>query len=204
MHLTHLLEDLRYAVRGLWRDRVFTATTVATLAVALALVTVVFAIFNAYVLRPYAVRDPFSLYEIRWQSRGSGGRTYLVDARYQELLERTRPVRRGGRRTPPRVTWTSAAGSRPSSPATTSRPSAARQAGRVLTAFDAAAPDAGPVAVLSFDAWTRSTIAIRRSSAVPCAQRPAVHRHRGHARGVRRRERHAAGLLGAGHDVSGR
>ena len=43
--------------RGLFRDRSFTLTTVATLTVALSLVTVVFAVFNAYVLRPYAVRD---------------------------------------------------------------------------------------------------------------------------------------------------
>jgi hypothetical protein len=55
-----LARDLSYSVRGLARDRVFVMTTVSTLAVSLALVTIVFAIFNAYVLRPYAVRDPYS------------------------------------------------------------------------------------------------------------------------------------------------
>src|SRR5918994_468115 len=94
MLLPHLLKDLRYAVRGLWRERAFTATTVSTLAVALALVTVVFAIFNAYVLRPYAVRDPFSLFEIRWHTQReaghdyTSGRTYSWGA-YQELRGRT-------------------------------------------------------------------------------------------------------------------
>ena len=78
--LNHILKDLSYSIRGLARERSFALTTMATLTVALALVTVVFAVFNAYVLRPYAVRDPYSLYEIRWTARneggGSGGRTF--------------------------------------------------------------------------------------------------------------------------------
>src|SRR3954463_1872753 len=80
--------DVIYAARGLARERAFTVTTVATLTVALALVTVVFAVFNAYVLRPYAVRDPYSLYEIRWSERqghaGSAGRPFR-GAAYQDL-----------------------------------------------------------------------------------------------------------------------
>ena len=89
--------DIRYAARGLWRDRAFTASTVATLTVAIALVAVVFTIFNAYVLRPYAVRDPYSLYEVRWHSRPVGqrsrtrwaqsGRTFRWSD-YQELQRR--------------------------------------------------------------------------------------------------------------------
>lgn len=63
--MEQLTRDVGYGLRGLWRGRTFAFTTVTTLAVALALVTVVFAIFNAYVLRPYAVRDPYSLHEIR-------------------------------------------------------------------------------------------------------------------------------------------
>ena len=56
-----MAKDLIYSARGLVRERAFALTTIATLTVALALVTVVFAIFNAYVLRPYVVRDPYSL-----------------------------------------------------------------------------------------------------------------------------------------------
>ena len=73
MPFDQLARDIRYAARGLWRDRPFTLTTVSTLTVAIALVTVVFTIFNAYVLRPYAVRDPYSLYEVRWHTRPAGG-----------------------------------------------------------------------------------------------------------------------------------
>src|SRR4029453_1135394 len=89
--LEQMSKDVLYSARGLARDRSFALTTVATLTVALTLVTVVFAVFNAYVLRPYAVRDPYSLYEIRWSARqgasGSAGRTFRWSD-YQELRAR--------------------------------------------------------------------------------------------------------------------
>jgi hypothetical protein len=53
-----LAQDLRYAWRGLRQSPAFVATTVLTLGVGLGLVTVSFTVFNAYVLRPFAVRDP--------------------------------------------------------------------------------------------------------------------------------------------------
>src|SRR5687767_8341586 len=68
MWLEQLAQDVRYGWRGLWHSRAFLATTVLQLAVGLGLVTVVFAIFNAYVLRPFAVRDPYSLYEVAWRA----------------------------------------------------------------------------------------------------------------------------------------
>ena len=60
MWLEQMVQDLRYGLRGLRKSPAFVATTVLTLAVALSLLTVVFTIFNAYVLRPFAVRDPGS------------------------------------------------------------------------------------------------------------------------------------------------
>ena len=71
-----VVQDLRYAWRGLWRSRTFVATTVLTLAVGLGLVTAIFTVFNAYVLRPFAVRDPYSLHEIVWRSQQASGRTF--------------------------------------------------------------------------------------------------------------------------------
>ena len=73
MWLEQFTQDLRYAARGLWHSRVFATTTVLTLAVGLGLVTVVFAIFNAYVLRPFAVRDPYSLHRIVWTAPDAFG-----------------------------------------------------------------------------------------------------------------------------------
>ena len=61
-----ILMDIRYAVRALRRDKTFSAAAVFTLGVGLALATVAFTLFNAYVLRPFAVADPDSLYEVHW------------------------------------------------------------------------------------------------------------------------------------------
>ncbi len=148
-----LMRDIAYGWRGLWRDRAFAVTTVTTLSVALALVTVVFAVFNAYVLRPYAVRDPYSLHEIRWRAQGASGRTFRWSD-YEELrsmpqlfeaviAERNRAVVLDGR--PALATFVSgnyfeALGAR-------------IVLGRQLAAFDASAPGTAPVAVLSHQAW---------------------------------------------------
>ena len=76
MWLEHLVQDLRYAWRGLRHSPAFLATTVLTLAVGLGLVTVAFSVFNAYVLRPYAVRDPYSLHRIAWTAPDGGGQLF--------------------------------------------------------------------------------------------------------------------------------
>ena len=155
----HLTRDLAYSARGLFRDRSFTLTTVATLTVALSLVTVVFAIFNAYVLRPYAVRDPSALYEIRWSARQdkrfAAGRMFRWND-YDELrqrqdlfddviAERNRTVSSEGRQLLAAFVsgnYFEALGGRVLT-------------GRGLAWFDARTPDGDPVAVLSYRAWVR-------------------------------------------------
>jgi predicted permease len=72
--LEQFVRDIGYAWRGLRRSPAFAATTVLTLAVGLGIVTVVFAVFNAYVLRPFAVRDPYGLYSLSWRAQEAGGR----------------------------------------------------------------------------------------------------------------------------------
>src|SRR3954462_13422953 len=154
-----MIKDLVYSVRALARERAFTLTTVAPLTVALALVTVVFAVFNAYVLRPYAVRDPYSLYEIRWSARqghaGSAGRTFRW-ADYQDLrgrtdlfddviAERNQPIPSDAH--PLLVEFVTGnyfqmLGGRVLT-------------GRALAEFDARTSGTDPAAVLSHNAWTR-------------------------------------------------
>lgn len=56
--LEQFLQDLRYAARWMRQSPSFVVTAVATLAVGLGLVTLAFTVFNAYVLRPFAIRDP--------------------------------------------------------------------------------------------------------------------------------------------------
>jgi predicted permease len=74
MWLAHLAQDLRYGARTLRRSPAFALTTVLTLAVALALTTGAFTVFNAYVLRPFAVRDPGGLHQVSWYARQAAGR----------------------------------------------------------------------------------------------------------------------------------
>ena len=74
--LEHFTRDLKYGARALWHSPSFLFTTVLTLTVALSLVTVAFAIFNAYVLRPFAVKDPGSLHRVAWRAPDSGGQQF--------------------------------------------------------------------------------------------------------------------------------
>jgi putative ABC transport system permease protein len=88
MWLEQFRQDLRYAWRGMRHSPSFVATTVLTLAVGLALITVAFTIFNAYVLRPFAIRDPGGLHQIVWHARDAGGQGFRWPD-YEELSQRT-------------------------------------------------------------------------------------------------------------------
>jgi predicted permease len=150
-----LSQDVRYAWRGLWKSRTFAATTVLTLAVGLALVTVVFTIFDAYVLRPFAVRDPYSLHVLGWEAKDAQGWRFSLQE-FEELkgrtdlfedvsAERTQFVLSGGRQLYAGFVsgnYFDMLGARVSH-------------GRPLTNFDVVAAGGNAVAVLSDDAWRR-------------------------------------------------
>src|SRR6185436_5071798 len=85
--LEQLAQDLRYGFRTLRRSPSFAATTVLTLAVGLALTTGVFTVFNAYLLRPFQVRDPGGLNQIVWHARDVAGRN-LRWRDYQAIRDR--------------------------------------------------------------------------------------------------------------------
>ena len=74
--LESLVTDARYAVRALARNKTFSATAVLTLGVGLALASVAFTWFNAYVLRPFAVADPGALYEVHWRGKDNSVRMH--------------------------------------------------------------------------------------------------------------------------------
>ena len=61
-----MVRDLRYALRTLRSAKAFGVTVVLTLGIGLGLNTMLFTLFNAYVLHPFAVRDPHTLYQISW------------------------------------------------------------------------------------------------------------------------------------------
>src|SRR4051812_4793041 len=71
-----LRRDVTFALRGFRRAPTFVVTVVLTIALALGLDTSAFTIFDAYVLRPAAVRDPYSLYDLAWLDRAGRGHAF--------------------------------------------------------------------------------------------------------------------------------
>jgi predicted permease len=67
--LEALWSDTRYACRALARDKTFAFTAVLTLGAGLALASVAFTFFNAYVLRPFAVTGADRLYAVEWRGK---------------------------------------------------------------------------------------------------------------------------------------
>jgi predicted permease len=80
-----MLRDLRYALRALRGAPAFAITVVLTLGIGLGLNTTLFTLFNAYVLRPFAVRDPYSLYGLRWATARYANRAGITWEQYQDL-----------------------------------------------------------------------------------------------------------------------
>ncbi len=64
--LDELAQDASYALRTFRRAPTFVVGVVATIGLGLGLLTTAFTLFDAYVLRPLAIRDPGSLYESSW------------------------------------------------------------------------------------------------------------------------------------------
>ena len=63
-----MLRDLHYALRTLRNAPAFAVTVILTLGVGLGLNTTLFTLFNTYILRPFAISDPYSLYSVRWST----------------------------------------------------------------------------------------------------------------------------------------
>ena len=200
--LEQVAHDLRYAWRGLRQSPAFVATTVLTLAVGMGLVTAVFAVLNAYVLRPFAVHDPYSLYAIRWSAQEASGHSFRwrdfesmrarPDLFDDVVAEATRTVQSNGQ--PVAIGFVSGNYFAALAPRVA--------LGRGLVPDDARAPGAEPVAVLTDRSWTRL---FGRDPAVLGREIDAngreARRRRRHGSRIRRPRRLAAGSVGASHDV---
>src|SRR4051795_516626 len=69
-------QDVSYAVRGLRRSPGFAIAVIAAIGLGIGLNTTMFTVFNAYALRPYAVREPHGLYGFTWQGKEGNGRFF--------------------------------------------------------------------------------------------------------------------------------
>jgi hypothetical protein len=70
--MERLLQDVRFGLRILWKDRGFTLTTVATLALCIAANTSIFAVVHAVLLRPLPFPQPTQLVTVYNSYPGAG------------------------------------------------------------------------------------------------------------------------------------
>ena len=84
-----LLLDVRYALRGFRKTPAFTLVAVLSIALAIGANGFVFAVLNTVVLRTFEVRDPQSLYQIRYGPRKSGSNLTTSYPAFQDLRQRS-------------------------------------------------------------------------------------------------------------------
>jgi len=114
--MERLLQDLRFAVRLLWKDRGFTATVLLTLALCVGANAAIFAVVNSVLLRPLPVPEPerlaliYNSYPRAGVVRASNGvpdyydRLREIDVFEEQALYNTRGVTIGIDGDPQRVT----------------------------------------------------------------------------------------------------
>ena len=88
--MDRLLQDLRFAVRLLWKDRSFAATTIATLALCLAANIAIFAIVDGVLFKPLPFHEPQELVRIYNAYPGAG--VAVADNGVPDYLDRKRDV----------------------------------------------------------------------------------------------------------------
>ena len=145
-----ILQDIRYALRGFRRSPTFVLAVTGTIGIGLGVNAAVFTVFNAYVLRPFPVRDSSSLYEVATVSDTRGGfswNEYLEFPREHPFSEisgytfiQTRMDGRDVRGQFVTGNYFQMLGVNP-------------YLGRFLTPVDSAIRNDGAVAVLSYEIW---------------------------------------------------
>ena len=82
--LEHLRADSRYALNWLRRSPAFTAVAVASLAIGIGFNTALFAVIDAYLLRPLPVDRPDQIVDV--YTKGADGDTYATSS-YPDYLD---------------------------------------------------------------------------------------------------------------------
>jgi predicted permease len=77
--LEDLIGDVRYALRGLRRAPGFALAVILTIGLGVGINASVFTFFDAYVLRPFDVRDPYALYSAQWGDRAGNVHEFTTE-----------------------------------------------------------------------------------------------------------------------------
>ncbi len=80
-------QDVTYALRGLRRSPGFAVGVVGAIGLGIGLNTTLFTVFDAYALRPYAVREPYRLYEFQGYTNSGNARNF-TRAQFEDLRTR--------------------------------------------------------------------------------------------------------------------
>ena len=87
-HLDHVVQDLRYAIRGLRRSPGFTVAVVVTLALGIGANTAMFTVVDRLMFRPLAyLHDPEGTHRIYWQWQDRDVRTTSMSTQYARYLD---------------------------------------------------------------------------------------------------------------------
>jgi predicted permease len=148
-----LFWDLRYGLRCFSRAPVFAVTVIITIGLALGLNTALFTAFNAYVLSPFAVQDPYTLYEFWWNTKEIHGRGFSW-SEFQRLRQNNPAFSDliATRRCKARVKSETFLGQLVSGNYFTML-GVTPEAGRTIIPSDATTPGTNAVIVLSYTAW---------------------------------------------------
>jgi predicted permease len=160
--LQDLLLDVRYALRGFRKTPAFTLVTVLSLALAIGANGFVLAALDTVVLRPFEVRDPQNLYQVRYGPRMSGSNLTTSYPAFQDLRRRNSTfrdmigiyayseARLGGREAGPKLRGVAVSGSY------FDMLEVQPQVGRLLHAADERGLNSAPYVVLSDALWRRA------------------------------------------------
>ncbi len=159
-----MIQDLRFSIRLLLRERAFTATVLVTLALSIGSTTAVFTLVDVLLFRPLPVRSPETLFTISAPGRNIDLTPSYYSHQFYEHLRTSNPLFRNVMASSSTVS----SGVNLSDGAVTDRArcelvsgnyfevlGVGAEAGRVLTPADDTTPDSHPVVVLSFALWHR-------------------------------------------------
>ena len=76
--LEQLAQDVRYGLRGMRKNRMFTALAALSLALGIGANTAIFSFMDAILLRSLPVGDPASLVVVKWRARPSGSSDFVM------------------------------------------------------------------------------------------------------------------------------